>query len=90
MIVVKNAVHNLRRKNKLLTQKNGRLEKKINSLNNLIKELKNSCIKPEYAAINHDHDYLNSVQHLNSFTEDVSVYIAGLHVAMKLEKNNCL
>jgi len=50
--VIKNTVGNLRRKNKLLKQKNRRLEKKVSSLLDIVKELKNKCMISENAAFN--------------------------------------
>jgi len=50
--VIKNIVGNLRRKNKLLKQKNRRLEKKVSSLLDIVKELKNKCMISENAAFN--------------------------------------
>uniref|UniRef100_A0A2S2PR74 THAP domain-containing protein 2 n=1 Tax=Schizaphis graminum TaxID=13262 RepID=A0A2S2PR74_SCHGA len=52
LIIVKNAVTNLRKKNKLLTQNNVRLKKRVDSLNNIVKELKNKSLISENAAIN--------------------------------------
>lgn len=52
LIIVKNAVNNLRKKNKLLTQNNVRLKKRVDSLNNIVKELKNKNLISENAAIN--------------------------------------
>jgi len=52
LIIVKNAFTNLRKKNKLLTQNNVRLKKRVDSLNNIVKELKNNSLISENAANN--------------------------------------
>lgn len=52
LTVVKNSVSNLRRKNKILKQKNGRLEKKVNSLLDIINKLKDKFLISENAAFN--------------------------------------
>lgn len=45
--MVKNSVYNLRRKDKLLKKKMGRLEKKDSSLLDIVKELKNKYLRLE-------------------------------------------
>lgn len=52
LTIVKNTVKNLRTKNKLLTQNNVRLKKRVDSLTNIVKELKNKSLISENAAIN--------------------------------------
>ncbi|KAL4149548.1 hypothetical protein QTP88_003476 [Uroleucon formosanum] len=57
LTTIKNTVTNLRNKNKLLTQNNVRLKKRVDSLNNIVKELKNKRLISENAAINLDVRY---------------------------------
>lgn len=52
LTTIKNAVTNLRKKNRILTQNNLRLKKRVESLNNIVKELKNKSLISENAAIN--------------------------------------
>eukprot|EP00102_Acyrthosiphon_pisum_P025135 XP_016662345.1 PREDICTED: uncharacterized protein LOC100571054 [Acyrthosiphon pisum] len=52
LCLVRNTVKNIRRKNKVLSQRNQRLKKKISSLLDIIKELKNKLLISEHAAIN--------------------------------------
>jgi len=52
IMMVKTTVSNLRYKNKLLYQKNRRLQRKIESLNEMICVLKTKCMISDNAAIN--------------------------------------
>ncbi|KAL4083231.1 hypothetical protein QTP88_028561 [Uroleucon formosanum] len=52
LTTIKNTVTNLMNKNKLLTQKNVRLRKKVDSLNNIVKELIYKRLISENATIN--------------------------------------
>jgi len=49
--------------------------------------LKNDNLEEEQINIieSHDHDYFGSVERVNSYIEDITIYIAGF-VAMKLER----
>jgi len=51
LAVVKNSIFNLRRKNKLLHQKNVRLQKKCKNLSDIINQLKEKCMISDVAAV---------------------------------------
>lgn len=42
-----------------------------------------------YNPVSHDHEYLNSIQRISTFVEDVSIYIAGF-VVKKIGNKNYL
>jgi len=51
LTVVKNSIFNLRRTNKLLYQKNVRLQKKCKNLSDIINQLKEKCLISDVAAV---------------------------------------
>ncbi|XP_060866491.1 uncharacterized protein LOC132942189 isoform X2 [Metopolophium dirhodum] len=52
LCLIRNTVKNIRRKNKILSQRNQRLKKKVSSLLDIINELKNKLLISEHAALN--------------------------------------
>jgi len=52
LCLIRNTVKNIRRKNKILSQKNQRLKKKVSSLLDIMNELKNKLLISEHAALN--------------------------------------